>query len=408
MPVLDPAPPFSDSFPTLARLDCGCLTLHSVRVATTARIHRFFSGLATEHSMSPVPLPSAPAAADGCHRGDEAPSSYADIVTDSLPVETKQVEDGRLSGAFWPIRSVRAYRGDVWHYTDAAGLEGIVSSGELRASSTVLLNDPQELRYGAKRISRWWAANRDRITADASGLRPIVNNQLESFHKTILENPAYVVCASERRLLSQWRNYASSKGFAIKLDASRSYGIVDDPLVGGPKDAPRTTSTPKNALTLLPTWVRVAYKQGEQDEVIGATFKWLAMKVGPVGRLLAANDDLNATTLVKAYVAALAASMKHPAYREEREVRLIAYLPENRRPGHHPAARGVVPFIRIMATPDPDLSEQRPFQPLPIREVRVGPPQGVSERQRRLGAESLLRTYGFGAEVKGSQIPFIP
>lgn len=333
---------------------------------------------------------------------------YAEPMANSLPVESKQVMDGRLSGAFWPIRSVRAYRGDVWHYTDASGLEGIVSSGELRASSTVLLNDPQELRYGARRISRWWNANRDRIAADASGLRPIVDNHLDGFQKTVLGNPAYVVCASERRLLSQWRNYASSKGFAIRLDASKSYGIVDDPVDGAPKDAPRTTSTPKKALTLLPTWVRVAYKQDQQDEVISKTFEWLAMKVGPVGRLLAANDDVNATTLVEAYVAALAASMKHPAYREEREVRLIAYLPENRRPLHHPAARGVVPFVRIMATTDPDLSEQRPFRALPIREVRVGPPQGASERQRKLGAKSLLRAYGFDAHVKGSQIPFIP
>lgn len=328
-------------------------------------------------------------------------------VAESNSRENKEVVDGRLTGAFWPFRSSRAFRGDAWHFTDAAGLEGIISSGELRASSTVLLNDPQELRYGARRVAKWWKHNRASLAA-AAGFREIVDGHLSAFHRTVLNNPAYVVCASEKRLLSQWRNYASSKGFAIRLDTSASYGIVDDPTEESTAEEGRTTSTPTDSLTLLPTWVRVAYKRNQQDEYIRRTFEWLAMEESPVGRLLATSDSPNATTLIEAYIAALVASMKHPAYREEREVRLIAYLPEQRRPLHHAASRGVVPYVRIMATADPNLDEQRHFKPLPLREVRVGPPQGASERQRMLGAKSLLRAHNFSIPVKGSRIPFIP
>lgn len=326
-------------------------------------------------------------------------------MSDSSSPETKEVVDGRLTGAFWPIRSSRAFTGDVWHFTDASGLHGIVTSGELRASSTVLLNDPQELRYGARRVSRWWHRNRGTIASRSPGFRAIADRHLDAYHKTVLDNPAYVVCASEKRLLSQWRNYSSSKGFAIKIHAGSAYGIVDDQ---SSTDKARTTSTPKDSLTLLPTWVRVAYKPDQQDAYIRKTVEWLASVEGPVGRLLAARDDRNAAVLVEAYVAALVASMKHPAYREEREVRLITYLPRERLSLHYPSSRGVVPYVRIMATTDPNLTSKREFKPLPIREVRVGPPQGASERQRMLGVESLLRTHAFSVPVKGSKIPFIP
>lgn len=46
--------------------------------------------------------------------------------------------------------------------------------------------------------------------------------------------------------------------------------------------------------------------------------------------------------------------------------------------------------------------------PLPIEEVRVGPPDGESERQRIVGVTSLLRANGFDAAVNGSTIRYLP
>ncbi|WZH38209.1 MAG: DUF2971 domain-containing protein [Microbacterium enclense] len=327
-------------------------------------------------------------------------------MTEAAPADDDQAGDGAIEGSFWPIPENYAFHGDVWHYTNATGLEGIVKSGELRASSTVLLNDPQELLYGAKRIRHWWKENRESLKGEAPRLVPVMDDQLDGFEEAVLNNPAYVVCASEKSLLSQWRNYASTNGFAIKLDATPSYGIVDEQ--EDPK-APGTTSMPEGQLTRLPSWVRVAYKPSKQDELIRRFFEKLSLDVGHVGRLLQQDDVKNARTLIEATIAGLAAMMKHPAYREEREVRLIAYLPSNRHPGHYPAQRGVVPFVRMIATDDPfPLNNTRPYRQLPIKEVRVGPPQGQTERQRRLGAQSLLRAHGFNAPVKGSGIPFIP
>ncbi|WP_424445873.1 hypothetical protein [Microbacterium sp. CH-015] len=46
--------------------------------------------------------------------------------------------------------------------------------------------------------------------------------------------------------------------------------------------------------------------------------------------------------------------------------------------------------------------------PLPILDVRVGPPQGESERQRKVGVESLLRANGLDIAVNGSDIAYLP
>ena len=49
-----------------------------------------------------------------------------------------------------------------------------------------------------------------------------------------------------------------------------------------------------------------------------------------------------------------------------------------------------------------------PKAPLPIEEVRVGPPDGESERQRIIGVTSLLRANRSSAPVNGSTIRYLP
>jgi hypothetical protein len=48
----------------------------------------------------------------------------------------------------------------IYHYTDAAGLFGIISNDELWASAPSSLNDASELSYGFQLLERQWQLER--------------------------------------------------------------------------------------------------------------------------------------------------------------------------------------------------------------------------------------------------------
>jgi hypothetical protein len=161
-------------------------------------------------------------------------------------------------------------------------------------------------------------------------------------------------------------------------------------------------------LTALPAWTRVVYEPAAQDELIRQVFENL-LEPGQIERLALSNDFENASTLVHAHLSALAASMKHPDYREEQEVRLIAYLHERRHPEHRPGSRGVTPFVRMIAISEEFANNTRSKAKLPITAVQVGPPNGETQEQRQAGAKSLLASRGYSADlVANSPIPFLP
>jgi hypothetical protein len=106
----------------------------------------------------------------------------------------------------------------IYHYTDDAGLRGILESGRLWLSDIFKLNDPSELRHGF------------------SHAVDILNSKAESGHRstkifakqfaTILERGMegtahYFVCSfsSDGNDLGQWRAYADNgRGYALGFD----------------------------------------------------------------------------------------------------------------------------------------------------------------------------------------------
>lgn len=157
--------------------------------------------------------------------------------------------------------------------------------------------------------------------------------------------------------------------------------------------------------------MQVLYQPDEQDLRIARVLRGIT--TSQIADFLKPGRLGNAKDLIVAVLSSLAASLKDEAYSEEREVRLIAYPLHGEKPEHRGTDRGVVPYIELMhyenhgwavagleglATPD---------APLPIEEVRVGPPQGESERQRKIGVTSLLAAHGFDIPVNGSDIAYL-
>ncbi|MCI1018330.1 DUF2971 domain-containing protein [Microbacterium sp. C5A9] len=314
----------------------------------------------------------------------------------STPGTSSTNDESAPEGAITPLPYSEHYHGSIWHFTDANALVSIVEKQELWASAATMLNDPEELVYGAGRIVDWYEAHGDALPQNLGLHMQLTEILKDNFVERVQENPAYVVCAStDYRVLNQWRNYGSTSGVSIRLEPHA-------PLVHDDAEEP--------VFRFLPQWVAVEYRPEAQD----ARISRVLADIG-TGRLrnVVANHPGIANMLIRGTLASLAASMKDPAYAEEKEVRLVVHLPDGSRPHHRGSSRGVIPFLRI--THIPMLGWELPGLPpvgkkigLPIQEVRVGPPDGESERQRIIGVKSLLNTHGIEAAVNGSTIRYLP
>lgn len=114
---------------------------------------------------------------------------------------------------------------DLFHYTTVEGLRGIIESNALRASSAYHLNDSSEIEYGCQLVvdatQKWLKVN--------SGKQSLGLKMLQVINATVTSDPSrigryfgiYVVCFCENgNLLSQWRAYGQTGGFAIGMLSS--------------------------------------------------------------------------------------------------------------------------------------------------------------------------------------------
>lgn len=299
----------------------------------------------------------------------------------------------------------RAYRSSVWHYTSAAGLTGILASdaqnqqparGVLHATAATSLNDLTELRYGVERIKAWYnaAGNGEEGTAAA---HLAIRSVLKNLEQSVLAEPAYVVCASkEGDSLGQWRGYAGDGGYAMRIDTAQEYFIVGQP-------------SSRIGLLLSPQWVEVAYNSEEQDSIIREQFDYILDSRSVIGRLIAGEDPKTGVVLVSGLLSGLAAALKHPSFKEEREVRLIAFRPTDVIPRFRPSSRGPVPYIQLVPSIWPSVIEPPRLERLAVDAVRIGPPQGEAAAQRERGVRALLDATGrTRTQILHSQIPFLP
>ncbi len=302
-------------------------------------------------------------------------------------------------GAFGPLPFSEHYHGPIWHFTDSWALVSMVEKRQLWATAATMLNDPEELITGAKRIMQWYELFGHDLPKHLQLHMQLTEILNDDFIDTILANPAYVVCASTGyRVLNQWRNYGATSGVAVSIDPHADLIPAKPPLMSG--------------FMFLPQWVTVAYDPADQDERIRRVLSKIT--AGQIQPVLDSPNAGAANALIRGLLAALAASMKDSAYAEEKEVRLISYLPEGAHPRHRGSARGVVPYLEINHYPNfgwdliglEGLADTNAA--LPIREVRVGPPDGESERQRIVGVRSLLRSNESNAPVSGSTIRYLP
>lgn len=321
---------------------------------------------------------------------------------------------------------------ELFHYTDIAGLEGILKNQTIWATHAAFLNDAREIRLFEERLPEILKptitdglaklasiqANRSLISL-RGGMQKVSeevtpqivagmfnglfgNQTTPPFVKAFVTSfcTAATTQIAEHGLLSQWRGYTKNGGYAITFNTAALYALLTEEAEKWPghtlilNDVIYSDDDDKLRLEL---WQLI-------EEIKTAITQWLQVPPNP-----------QALENICFPLIQCACRYKHWGFREENEVRIISIRPGKELAKMHSTyapdttTKPLSNFIRAGATvPCIHLFEgisQLPNKPLPITRIIVGPHQNKDERRRAV--ESLLAQYHLGIRVSVSEIPYV-
>lgn len=300
--------------------------------------------------------------------------------TDVLPVLARwfDIQEGEGEPPKVPI---------LHHYTDAIGLHGIISSNSLWATAAQFSNDLSETQYAVsvarEVVTEVWPGKKNLTGWDQLLYEHVVQvfgDPPRDFSQSFL-----VSFCEDGDLLSQWRAYGRKAGFSIAFSS----------LMGGDKVLLRAG---EGFRTLVR---KVIYDPGFQRERLRLLLeKFVELVRGFQHPPNAAEGNTLHAELSLILIFELtdwACTVKHNAFSEEREWRLVTF-----------PTFGESPDVLVRPTPDLLLPyiELRPQRgrKLPVVEIRCGPSRLQQESAHAAGI--LLRRHGHAAtQVTRSDIP---
>ncbi|MEV4644119.1 DUF2971 domain-containing protein [Saccharopolyspora sp. NPDC049357] len=268
----------------------------------------------------------------------------------------------------------------IYHYTDSAGLLGIIKSGTIWASDARFLNDSTEISYSTEEVEDRLDSLIRREEEDPE------SPNLETFYgiKSMVSDrdmfPVFVSCFCKHPdLLGQWRAYGRRQGYAIGFDvdllessAAAKCADIHDPLKLFEVKYGRNSAEGKKL---------IQDGMNEIDRTYSGGFPGSS-----------AYHEVLYTLLP------LLAQIKHPSFHAEEEVRMVL-CPYGGPPTgaiHFRASEfALVPYLEIG------------FDASSIREVIVGP--GAHCEVNINGVRKLLRSSGSAyseASVTQSGAPY--
>lgn len=258
--------------------------------------------------------------------------------------------------------------GRLWHYTDAAGLFGIVASRQLRFGDTAFLNDRTERVYGNEYVT---AILRELEASDTTGMMTEVREEF-AFRSV---DHVYACSFSEtNNSLGQWERYgARGEGYCIGFDVSRLDSALD------PERVPR---------------IAMMYDPDDQRRAVIDAATEAAGLYGHIGSQIAPEQPEGVFNALPAPgdLGGLTFRLKNPDFREEREWRYFVdvYDWSGEDVEEDLAVRGnyIKPFIAL-----PKKSKFQPLPPLPIVAVVCGPRLDVE--LAKPSVERLLKLHGY-------------
>lgn len=322
-------------------------------------------------------------------------------------------------------KDVSATYDELFHYTGASGLAGIITTGTLWATHAALLNDQEEYRiFFNKRLPALlrramdaaYASVKDRSDVKrtmkkAGGVQAYKERMLSELTPILADrtrgmNEPYVLsfCASTSKrvsrhgLLSQWRGYGRDGGYAITFDTAglealwrlEAKTVKGMPIFMGDVEY---YEDPANDVGKHP-------ETSEQTEAVVQAFANF-FRSGNSEDLEPVFDPIHQ----------LACLTKHCGFSEENEVRLVFSQPSRELFRLAPAAHVLKPILHFVrdGVPVPYMAvlESLPGGAagrLPIKRIIVGP--HPDEEARKTAVETLLREHGYQCPVHVTDIPY--
>jgi len=281
------------------------------------------------------------------------------------------------------------------HYTDAFGVQGIVSSNSLWATATQFSNDLSEIEYAVsiavELIEETWGKKKrlgpwEKVLAEH--LIRLFHTPLHSFGQ-----PFIVSFCEDGDLLSQWRAYGGLSGFSLAFSPLVEHDKVKLACRNGFRTmVKRVIYDPDKQRARLRFLLNHLIKL-----VSGFSFSTTSAQGGAV--------HVELSLLLILEMTDWACTVKHKAFSEEKEWRIITYPKGATLVGVKPAdyegvsvrptARLLLPYMILEPS-----SQKR----LPLLEIRCGPSQFQEQSARAMNI--LLRKHGYkNLPVTLSRIP---
>lgn len=280
------------------------------------------------------------------------------------------------------------------HYTSTENAMKIVDGRSVWLRNVRCMNDFSEVQWGARLLETFFDSSAatpfwSTLESIQPGIRERTSTQYRGWAKDFISN-TYVFCLSEHASeddlgrLSMWRAYATNNGCALILDSAPFYQV---------SDALGTYSYP------------VCYKSGESAfQMFQSIVKGVCENVDFLRTLPAEALDERVFAMMEYH----AICMKHPAFAEEREWRVVHRPVQNPNKRMEPLIvpiKGLVQKIYRLPlenVPEENLNGIEPSQI--IRRILLGPSldsaiarEAIIEKLRELNfqnPESIVReTY---------------
>jgi Protein of unknown function (DUF2971) len=263
--------------------------------------------------------------------------------------------------------------GLLYHYTNLTAFQSIVENGKLWATHIHYLNDTSEQRL-FEQLIRSRIEARLKTASSKARKRLRLWRERSSGHK-----PPFVVCFSQDggNRLSQWRGYAAQGGVSIGFKALQLDAFCKQKLAEGFGLSRK----------------RILYVKPEGEEVTNQIIdNLLNVDLDAVGPKL---PKESAVKLAQALTLFFGVSIKHLAFEEEKESRLV--LSQRGETLKH-RVRGslLIPYLELEVGPQ--------FETL-VEHVIVGP--SLHKEQTADAIKNMLAIKGWGSvKVECSDMPY--
>jgi len=290
----------------------------------------------------------------------------------------------------------------LYHYTSPAGLKGILETSSLWATDADFLNDAQELQFGRSQLC-------DALLAQAESLYPedrepdggrdssraeVMRNAVDHLRRVdavsrAKAEQAYVACFCDHDdLLSQWRGYGIGGGYAIGF---RSENLLNASSIGTEYRVVGRDGLPDQlepGPQLRPSLVQVRYGDLAITPMVDRLLKLIAPRPS-------AHPGVDGWTAAVLLAVPALAAIKHEAFAEEREWRLLVAEIGGQPPKKfRVTGLGLVPYVELSV----DLRAA-------LHEIVVGP--GNHSEVRTLGVARMLQHLGLeDVSVRTSSAPY--